>query len=346
MKKPWIVIGLVVSLPLWLSFAESRAATQPAVVPPLNAGNTGIVPQTITPAPYAPQAMQAPTNEALPMAPQVSGALNAVGTPWGIPPNLSSGIEAPLSRSEKKALLIANDWKDASQEASHGNDGAVVFPYGAALPTVICAPLYACNIKLQTGESITSNHLGDSARWESTPVQGPNNTTIVVIKPHDSGLQTDLTLTTDRHVYVIKLISRTQDWMPLVSFSYPEDTNAVWARYYASVRAKKAATVIPSTGQNVAKLDFGFRVSGAQVNWRPTRVYTDGTKTYIQFPSAVHSSDIPALVLIGPDKSEQLVNYRMVGNAYVVDGVISQAALISGVGRYQSKVTITRDRGA
>jgi type IV secretory pathway VirB9-like protein len=38
-----------------------------------------------------------------------------------------------------------------------------------------------------------------------------------------------------------------------------------------------------------------------------------------------------------------MVNYRMLGNRYVVDRVLDRAELISGVGSGQTRVVITRD---
>jgi type IV secretion system protein TrbG len=38
-----------------------------------------------------------------------------------------------------------------------------------------------------------------------------------------------------------------------------------------------------------------------------------------------------------------MVNYRMLGNRYVVDRVLDRAELISGVGSGQTRVVITRE---
>jgi hypothetical protein len=62
-------------------------------------------------------------------------------------------------------------------------------------------------------------------------------------------------------------------------------------------------------------------------------------------------ADAPALVALGNDGSwfssptKQIVNYRVEGNTYVVDRVLSSAALISGVGRSQSEVQISHTGG-
>ena len=41
--------------------------------------------------------------------------------------------------------------------------------------------------------------------------------------------------------------------------------------------------------------------------------------------------------------SPQFVNYRQLGNRFVVDSVLSRAALVSGVGSGKTRVTITRE---
>ena len=72
------------------------------------------------------------------------------------------------------------------------------FPYGHSQPTVTCAPLRACVIELEAGESILSKIAGDTQRWEiQLAVAGANGQTpLVVVKPHDCGLTTNLVLAT------------------------------------------------------------------------------------------------------------------------------------------------------
>jgi type IV secretion system protein VirB9 len=53
--------------------------------------------------------------------------------------------------------------------------------------------------------------------------------------------------------------------------------------------------------------------------------------------------DAPALIGISPTGEEQMINYRLKGNLYIVDGTIHKLALISGAGRRQQRVELTRD---
>ncbi len=103
-------------------------------------------------------------------------------------------------------------------------------------------------------------------------------------------------------------------------------------------------------GEDLGNLDFGSRLSGDDPGWKPLRVYTDGAKTYIQFPPDVANASAPVLVGLADDgnwfadPTTQMVNYRMQGDRYVVDRVLDRAALIAGVGSGETRVVISRTR--
>jgi P-type conjugative transfer protein TrbG len=262
-----------------------------------------------------------------------------------------SGKQAPLNAKEQRAVRLSNEWKRRNDLPTRGQEGAVVFTFGATLPTVVCAPLYPCNLVLQAGEVVQQVDIGDAVRWKVTPSiygTGSHATTALVIKPTDSGLESALTIATDRRLYTVKLLSRLRDWMPRVAFSYPEEVQQAWSDYAAAQARAREATVL-SDGLPLDALDFGFRLSGDSPSWRPIRVYTDGRKTYIQFPREMQFDESPALVALGNDgalfsnASPQLVNYRQQKDRYVVDKVLKRAALITGVGGNQTRVEIRRE---
>lgn len=261
-----------------------------------------------------------------------------------------SPVKIPLNSKEAAGVDLANQWKNNPQKPVRSSDGSVKYLYGATLPTLVCSPLEICTIKLQAGEVVSDLHAGDTARWKISPATsgvGASKTTFVIVKPIDAGLTTNLFITTDKRTYMLKLASTQSEWIPVLSFVYPDADDENWQAYKAATDASR--TTLPS-GQNIAGLDFNFRISGPRVSWRPTRVYTDGTKTYIELPGDGIRGEAPALIALGDDggifrkASEQLINYRVVGNRYVVDKVITKVALISGVGSRQKKVTITRGR--
>lgn len=258
-----------------------------------------------------------------------------------------------LDGKEAAGVNLANKWKSNPEKPRRGADGSVVYLFGATLPTLVCSPLQVCSIKLQPGEVVSDVHAGDNVRWKITPAtegQGKETTTMLIIKPTDAALSTNLLVTTDRRVYTIKLVSTQKSWIPVLSFDYPEDVKSEWDAYHERVARNTFNNTLP-TGQNVANLDFNFKMSGDNPSWKPLRVYSDGVKTYIQFQSSSFNGEAPALVALGDDgglfrsPSQQIVNYRVIGDRYVVDKVLDRAALIVGVGSRQNKVTITHTKG-
>lgn len=254
-----------------------------------------------------------------------------------------------LNSKEQKAVSLANQWKNKPAMPVIGEDGTISFPFGATLPSVVCAPLYACDVALQAGEIVNQVDVGDAPRWKVTPATsgiGKNAITHLIIKPADVGLTSNMIVNTDRRTYNIRLVSKKDGWMPLVSFSYPEDTDAAWAAYHQAHTQKGAfhgAAMSESNTLTPGDLDFNYRLKGDSPRWKPVRVYASSNKTFIQFPAKAQHTDIPALVILGPGNQDQLVNYRLIGNRYVVDRVIDKAALISGVGRHQTRVDIERE---
>jgi type IV secretion system protein VirB9 len=83
-------------------------------------------------------------------------------------------------------------------------------------------------------------------------------------------------------------------------------------------------------------------VRGPTPRWRPQRVFDDGRRTYIEFPLDIATSEAPPLFLRdGADVA--LVNYRVIGNRYVIDRLFDVAELRLGAPR-QTIVRISRER--
>ena len=260
-----------------------------------------------------------------------------------------------LSEQEQAALAIAERWQkgegNGDIRAFTGRNGAIQYVYGAQAPSVVCAVLQVCDITLQAGESVNSVQLGDSARWNVEPAisgRGAGETQHLLIKPMDVGLETSLVVATDRRVYHIRLRSHRSEYMPQVMFSYPEEALAKWDTIRQRERREREARTLPETREYLGDLSFAYDISGA-APWRPVRVYNDGVKTLIEMPRSMRQREAPALLVVRKDgglfsdPDLEMVNYRVQGRRYVVDMVFDKAILISGVGRDQAKVTITRE---
>ncbi|NMG41420.1 P-type conjugative transfer protein TrbG [Chelativorans sp. ZYF759] len=244
-----------------------------------------------------------------------------------------------LSVTEQRATGLSGQWQHGQGVVTRGPDGKVIFLFGEVQPSVVCSPLQVCDIELQPGEIVRDVLVGDTVRWKVEPAtSGPPGSQSVhlIVKPSEAGLSTSMVVTTSRRTYHIQLKSHSTQYMARVGFEYPEDVNA----RFAEVAARMEASIVPGAGVPADQLDFSFRVSGT-ARWRPTRIYSDGQKTYIQFPSSLSGQDAPVLFVVSGGEN-RIVNYRMNGTMMVVDYHIDQAILVSGVGRTQEKITIRR----
>jgi type IV secretion system protein TrbG len=247
---------------------------------------------------------------------------------------------------EHDAVRISHEWKTLHSGPARGDGGSVLFTYGAQMPSVICAPLFVCEIALQRGETVTDINVGDAVRWKIAPATsgtGSNATTHILVKPTDPGLRTNMLVTTDRRIYVIQLVSHKNDWMPRVAFAYPDEAMTQWLAYKKAKKVELEAHTLPD-GHQIANLNFNYQIIG-NPPWKPIRVYDDGIKTYIQFPLQMPQRESPALLALGPGGQEQMVNYRPSGDRYIVDKLLTKAILIAGVGKHQEKVEIIKSVG-
>jgi type IV secretion system protein VirB9 len=250
-----------------------------------------------------------------------------------------AAIAQALTADEAKALGISRQWEEGRGLVTRGPDGKIVYLYGEVEPTVICSPLQVCDVELQPGETVDDVMVGDTVRWKIAPAtsgSADGQTVHLIVKPAEPDLETSMVVTTSRRTYHIELKSDATQFMPRVGFDYPEDVDAKLAALGQQIQA----SVVPGAGVPADELDFKFSADG-NAPWSPTRIYTDGVKTYIQFPAALTGQDAPVLFVIDGGQN-RIVNYRMEGTMMVVDYRIDKAILISGVGRTQQKITIKR----
>jgi type IV secretion system protein TrbG len=207
------------------------------------------------------------------------------------------------------------------------------FPYDAdAAPIVLCKPLRVTEILLAPGESVENAAAGDTERWMIQPVEGR-----VLVKPKAPGIETNLIILTGRHAYHLTLKSGAK-YMPRVAFYYPIEIVAAEANRKAELerRAKQTSTPTP-----LAKLDFGYTVSGPDVPWKPVQAFDDGERVYIEMPESLLASDAPTL-MVNADGVDALVNYQVEGRYYIVDRLFKRAVLVSGTGKDRQEITIAR----
>jgi type IV secretion system protein TrbG len=280
-----------------------------------------------------------------------------------VPPNWKPP-HAELNNAAMTAAAVAHEWEAGVGTPTPGPDGRVLYVFGQGMPVMVCAPLRVCAVELQPGEHLQSQpQIGDSRRWEITPVMsgsGLDQTPLLVVKPIEAGLETDLIIPTDRRTYVVRLISDPTRFVSRLAFQYPADDRAKWATFQAQQDAAtrdaeavaeqkraqedqakdKQAGVLPMAENALDNLYFDYKLSGDPA-YRPERVLDDGQHTYLIYPNDGRFRELPTLLMLVNGKTE-LVNFRIEGTRYIVDRLFDKAILVVGVGKKQTRVTITR----
>lgn len=240
------------------------------------------------------------------------------------------------------------------------------------LYTVQTAVGYLTAIALRPGERLVSKAAGDTVRWElgeTTQGSPAGPQVLLLIKPLDAGIRTNMILTTDQRTYVIDLVSSAgSDHATFVDWRYPaeelHDLQVQRAALTVQALAAQGATLpaspfitppgaqtrAPAAAPRVpgptaysppspvpavapAALDFNYRIEpqGRHApGWTPEHVFDDGHKTYVKFPSDISTMEIPPLFVVGPHGEAELVNYRFENGYYVVDRLFSAAELKLG----------------
>lgn len=250
----------------------------------------------------------------------------------------------------RRAILESHQWAEnpaAMPELDSG--GRIVFAFSESAPTIVCAPMRVCDIELQAGEVVQgAPHIGDSVRWRIGPAisgSGEQQVTHLIVKPTEAGLDTNLVVPTDRRTYHLRLVSSSRHYVSSVAFDYPEDHQQKWQNFTkASARgeAAPASSDMPTVAVNRLNFNYRIKVKGKPA-FKPLRAMDDGYHTYIAMNEEMPQWEAPVLIGISPDGAEQMINYRLKGNMYVIDGTQHKLALISGVGRHQQRVELTRD---
>jgi type IV secretion system protein VirB9 len=251
-------------------------------------------------------------------------------------PAAEPALSQEMTALERKALQQSGQWQTGQGIVGAGDQGKVVFVFGESQPSIICAPLQICDIELEPRETVKDVLLGDSVRWSveaASSGEGSAQTIHLIIRPTEAGLVTSMVVTTSKRTYHIRLRSHESRYMARIGFSYP----GLGSHDLAAINARLTDGEVP---ESRSPLDFRYRITGS-ARWRPERVYHDGNKTYIQFPRAVKSTEMPVLFLLS-EGERQIVNYRVNNQTMIIDHQIERAVLVSGVGWRQKKITITR----
>jgi len=219
-------------------------------------------------------------------------------------------------------------------------------------PTIRCAPGHITEIVLASDEKVTAATVGDSMRWMVVPEQNkirvkacPQGCAMGVgaaaaqpaVAAAPTVYATNLIIDTDRRTYHVKLQAGPEARaMESFAFWYPEDIAA--AEMARATAMRKVAT--QAAADPPIHLNFNYRISGPSVPWKPVQAFDDGSHEYLLFAnSAALESDMPSLY-VEQGSNQELVNYQVRQNYYIVDRLYADAALTQGVGSDRQTVRI------
>lgn len=261
--------------------------------------------------------------------------------------------ESPIDRAYKQFLLAG---VPMVLHPTHPGD-YIQFPFGYGEAKVACARLHACPLELEAGERLLDEPLvGDAERWiVETSAAGRNGEMpLVIIKPTDCNLSTNMLIPTDRRVYMLSLVSepcvkRGLEAAPAViqrtRFWYPDDMQ-VTERERERERERVAVTT-PCEAEGNLNDAYQLKQRGGSFlrrkrpyEWTPEKVCDDSVRTYIQLPARARHGEMPVLYQIGDDGEKEMLNYTLQGDVIVTDRVLLRGALVVNTGGKERRIDI------
>jgi type IV secretion system protein TrbG len=218
-----------------------------------------------------------------------------------------------------------------------------VYPFSSgALYRLYSSVNQVSDVALQPGEKLVSVSTGDTVRWivgDTSSGVGTAAQVHILVKPIAADLKTNLVITSERRTYHLELESTETTYMSSLSWTYPYDDLIAIKKKNDGVAGIDS---LPIEGaQSFDNLNFRYKIVG-DAAFAPARVFDDGAKVYIQFPSSLPQGEAPPLFVQGSEGKPALVNYRVKGNTYIVDRLFAVAELRLGVSP-QSVVKIFRN---
>lgn len=238
------------------------------------------------------------------------------------------------SMSGFQAVSYAHDAATVKPTTDNYLNAIQLYPYTpGSLYQVYTSPSQVTDIALERGESLTSVSAGDTERWtvgDTVSGSGANEQVHILVKPMAAKLSTNAVITTTKRTYYLDLKSFADTYMAAVSWRYPHDAIKQLVKP-KRVQVQKASFHKADAKLNPEDLRFDYVIKGDNPNWRPTRVFDDGKKIFIQFPRELAVSEAPPLFVTDrKGKKAKLVNYRVNGDYYIVDRLFDYAELRLG----------------
>ena len=198
--------------------------------------------------------------------------------------------------------------------------------------TVVGKPNVQAVIQFGEDEMIENIAIGDSTSWQVTPNKRAN---LVFVKPLSAKSRTNLTVVTNRHLYLFDLVaSATAKPLYVLRFAYPEPIEPAPSRNAEAAppaitgpnAVELAAAEDPYAVADPAALNFRWGRKG-DVELMPAQIYDNGEAVFLAWPI---NQPIPAILMKDAKGTEGPVNFASRDDVIVVDGVPAEIVLRHG----------------
>jgi type IV secretion system protein VirB9 len=186
---------------------------------------------------------------------------------------------------------------------------------------------------------------GDTTRWNILPnyIGSPTSyTPVVLVKPFMGGLQTSLSILTDKRDYDIAIQSvDSGDYMPRIGFYYPQDRADTIDVGLPPDKIENDGSKQPKI--NIENIKYDYRIRGDKgIIWYPISVFEDGNKVFIRMPDNVDRSQLPIFMMVDRRGQKEVVNYRYYNPYFVIDTIFEQGVLILGTNKFRQIINLTK----
>ncbi|MCL6250365.1 TrbG/VirB9 family P-type conjugative transfer protein [Altererythrobacter sp. KTW20L] len=237
-----------------------------------------------------------------------------------------------------RAILIAALLASASLASpaiAQGDPRLVVREYSDSEVVRVAGQVNVqATIRFADGEQIQNVAIGDSQKWQVTPSRSAN---LLFVKPLSERATTNMTVVTDRRVYLFDLVASPAHRNPLyvLSFTYAdepveEEEDVQLAEDGSRIERANPLEMAAATDDfaiiDPASLNFAWASEGAPA-LLPETVYDNGSATFLAWPVG---EAMPAILIKDEQGMEGPVNFAVRGDVIVIDAVPAEIILRSG----------------
>ncbi len=191
-------------------------------------------------------------------------------------------------------------------------------------------------ITLEDDEITEGVYLSDTTFWSKKVTTDQRR---VMVRPTEPGRFNSGTLVTNKRTYelVFKSYGEGSSWFQRVTWKFNEDADPAFGIFkgnsmvpampgsMSESRAESTKTVEPDDAMagwtvDISKANFNYTIENSgSAPFAPTRVFDDGTFTYIKMPKV---QDLPVVFAIGRGGKIRLVDYVVKNNYILVQRVL------------------------